>query len=201
MNSGITRGKTVPSYRGLLCIFLLVCGSVQSFVPCASAIKLATVFGACFSKNWQVIRPIDVSMTTVGPLGWIIAAAVACGASGSAGSNGFGLSCANAVAVATAIARVEANKLVLNLMPDSRVNHPMGWLPAPAIGHVCLCNELYTSEKLPWTLRHPGVRSFVPWDRTCARCSAGRQGARRNRQRQGGAKARRRQNRPPATAT
>ena len=31
--------------------------------------KLATALGACFWKNWQVMRPMDVSMTTVGPLG------------------------------------------------------------------------------------------------------------------------------------
>src|ERR1700679_3163054 len=32
------------------------------------------------------MRPIEVSMTTLGPLGWIMAAAVACGASGRSGA-------------------------------------------------------------------------------------------------------------------
>ena len=31
--------------------------------------KLATALGACFSKNWQVMRPMEVSKTTVGPVG------------------------------------------------------------------------------------------------------------------------------------
>jgi len=84
-------------------------------------------------------------MITVGPLGWTITAAVACGASGSAGSAGLGVSCASAVADATAIVSVDANNLYLNLMPGLRVNHRTGRLPAPTTSHVCLSNELYIS--------------------------------------------------------
>src|SRR5579872_667513 len=104
------------------------------------------------------MRPIDVSIITVGPFGWIIAAAVAWGASGSAGSTGFGLSCPTAVIDATAMARVDAKELILNLMPRSRVNHHAARLPEPEIGDVCLSNEIYTSEKLPRALRHSRVR-------------------------------------------
>ena len=42
--------------------------------------------------NWQVMRPIEVSITTVGPLGTMLAAAVAWGASGS-GSCAGGFDC------------------------------------------------------------------------------------------------------------
>src|SRR5271168_5252999 len=69
MNPGITRWKVVPSYSGLPCIFCLVSGLVQSLVPCARSIKLATVSGASFENNLQVIRPIVVSKTAVGPVG------------------------------------------------------------------------------------------------------------------------------------
>ena len=60
----------------------MVVGSVQSLVPSASAMKLATAFGACLWKNWHVMRPIEVSITTYGPLGTVIASGVAWGASG-----------------------------------------------------------------------------------------------------------------------
>ena len=43
--------------------------TVQSFVPSARPMKLATVLGACLSKVLQVSRPMEVSMTTVGPVG------------------------------------------------------------------------------------------------------------------------------------
>jgi hypothetical protein len=56
-----------------------------------------------------VMRPIDVSMTTVGPLGWMVAATVAWGASGKsaagAGDEGVaagGVDCAIASAPAVA---------------------------------------------------------------------------------------------------
>ena len=66
-------------------------------VPSASAIKLATEFGDCFWKNWQVMRPIEVSITTYGPLGTVKASAVACGASGI---SEFGDCCAKATRAA-----------------------------------------------------------------------------------------------------
>ena len=50
------------------------------------------------------------------PIGVNQAAAVACGASGNAGSTGFGVSCASAAIVVTASAKVEINKLFLSLM-------------------------------------------------------------------------------------
>src|SRR5271169_6536217 len=97
-----------------------VAGSVQSCVPWARAMKLATVLGACFSKNWQVMRPIDVSITTVGPLGTMLAAAVACGASGS-GSCAGGLDCC-AKAEKTK-AKTARRSTFFCIMPNFRVNH------------------------------------------------------------------------------
>ena len=83
-------------------------------------------------------------------------------------------------------------------MPRSRVNHRAAWLPEPAIGNVCLSNEPYTSDRLPRALRHSRVRSFEPWDRTCAHCGAGRQGASRNRSSRDGQRQARCQS-PPTT--
>ena len=105
-------------------------GSVQPRVPCASAMKLATALGACFWKNWQVMRPIDVSITTVGPLGTTLAAAVAWGASGS-GSCAGGLDCCDRHAAAKTMdaANDEVRKTFLNVIPNSRVNHRAEMLP------------------------------------------------------------------------
>src|SRR5215469_8549355 len=92
--------------------------------------KLATVFGASFWKNWQVMRPIDVSITTVGPLGTMLAAAVAWGASGS-GSCAGGLDCCDRHAAVNTIpaANDEVRKAFLNVIPNSRVNHRTEMLP------------------------------------------------------------------------
>src|SRR5204863_8809109 len=82
-------------------------------------------------KNWQVMRPIEVSMTTVGPLGTMLAAAVACGASGS-GSCAGGVDCWPGAtdAKANAANKEETRKTFLNIMPNSRVNHRTERLPA-----------------------------------------------------------------------
>ncbi len=50
--------------------------------------KLATAIGACFWKNWQVMRPIEVSITTVGPLGGMVTGTLAVGASGRSCAGG-----------------------------------------------------------------------------------------------------------------
>src|SRR5438105_4547337 len=56
----------VPSYSGVLCLVTWLIGFFQSFVPLASAIKLATVTGACFSKRVQRSLPAVVSITATG---------------------------------------------------------------------------------------------------------------------------------------
>src|ERR1700722_2677817 len=72
----------VPSYSGLPCTFSCVSGLVQSLVPSASPTKFATVTGACLSKSRQVIRPMLVSITAVGPVGSTAGAACVLGESG-----------------------------------------------------------------------------------------------------------------------
>src|SRR5271154_5368447 len=49
--------------------FVPVAGSVQSLVPSTRPMKLAEARGASFSKSLQVMRPLLVSMTAVGPVG------------------------------------------------------------------------------------------------------------------------------------
>src|ERR1700741_5403685 len=83
MKSGITRWNCVPSYSGLLCIFLCVAGSVQAFVPFASAMKLATVCGASFENSLQVMRPMLGSRTAVAPVGCGLTCACVPGESGN----------------------------------------------------------------------------------------------------------------------
>src|ERR1041385_1173523 len=56
----------VPLYRGTPCILRPVDGFVQSFVPFASLMKLATPIGAFFGKSVQVSFPAVVSMIAVG---------------------------------------------------------------------------------------------------------------------------------------
>src|SRR5277367_3215328 len=102
MNSGITRWKTVPLYKGLLRIFLWVLGSVQTIVPSARPTKLATVAGASFSKSLQVMRPILVSKTAVGPVGCKTTGALEAGASGSACDAG-GVDCWSGVVVVAGV--------------------------------------------------------------------------------------------------
>src|SRR5437016_3554054 len=67
MKFGITRWKMVPSYSGTPCFLACETGFVQSFVPCARPMKLATPMGACSGKRVQVILPAVVSMMAVGP--------------------------------------------------------------------------------------------------------------------------------------
>src|SRR5271170_6789569 len=92
MNSGITRWKTVPLYKGLLRIFLWVVGSVQTIVPWARPTKLATVSGVSFSTSLQVMRPMLVSKTAVGPVGCRTTGEFEAGASGRASAGG-GVDC------------------------------------------------------------------------------------------------------------
>src|ERR1700722_985031 len=61
----------VPSYRGVPCFFWWVTGLVQSFVPLAKPMKLATPMGALSGKSVQVSLPAVVSITAVG---WAAAA-------------------------------------------------------------------------------------------------------------------------------
>jgi hypothetical protein len=90
MNSGITRWKVVPSYSDLPWIFCFELASVQSLVPWARPIKFATVSGASFENNLQVIRPIEVSKTAVGPVGCGLTGTCEPGESGSSWLGGVG---------------------------------------------------------------------------------------------------------------
>src|SRR5579885_2243914 len=66
MNSGITRWKMVPSYRGLLRIVAPLMGFFHSFVPVASPMKFATPIGALSGKSVHVILPTVVSSIATG---------------------------------------------------------------------------------------------------------------------------------------
>src|SRR2546423_6173231 len=67
MNPSMIRWKISPSYRCLPFTTVFVLGSVHSLVPSASPVKLATVFGASFSKSSAVNFPIDVSKCAYTP--------------------------------------------------------------------------------------------------------------------------------------
>src|ERR1700687_823730 len=69
MNAGITRWKMVPLYSGPPCILRTVAGLVQSLVPVARPMKLATPIGAWLGNNTQVRLPILVTMIAVGCAG------------------------------------------------------------------------------------------------------------------------------------
>src|SRR3989442_7950380 len=56
----------VPSYSGTPCFFWWVTGLVQSLVPSARPMKLATPMGALSGNNLQVSLPAVVSMSAVG---------------------------------------------------------------------------------------------------------------------------------------
>src|SRR5258708_13925842 len=60
MNSGMTRWKIVPSYRGVLCLVTPLAGFFQSFLPVASPIKFSTVIGVSFSNRVQRSIPAVV---------------------------------------------------------------------------------------------------------------------------------------------
>src|SRR5687768_7209722 len=64
MKFGITRWKTVPSYRAPLFRSPLH-GSVHSFSPVASSTKFATVFGACSGMRRTVNEPMVVTKVAV----------------------------------------------------------------------------------------------------------------------------------------
>ena len=74
------------------------------------------------------MRPIEVSMTTVGPFGTASAVGVASGASGrsraglTADAGGVGLDCDDEI-VAHARTRPHAKSEFRNLIPSKRVNH------------------------------------------------------------------------------
>src|SRR5271165_6000290 len=61
MKFGITRWKTVPSYKGLLCMVTPLDGFFQSLVPVARPMKLSTVIGALSGNSVQVMLPMVVS--------------------------------------------------------------------------------------------------------------------------------------------
>src|SRR5271166_1053159 len=61
MKFGITRWKTVPSYKGLLCMVTPLDGFFQSLVPVARPMKLSTVIGAVAGNSVQVMFPMVVS--------------------------------------------------------------------------------------------------------------------------------------------
>src|SRR6266851_2273519 len=66
MNSGITRWKMVPLYNGTPCILRWLAGLVQSLVPVARPMKLATPIGALSGNSVQVSLPAVVSMIATG---------------------------------------------------------------------------------------------------------------------------------------
>src|ERR1700704_1787524 len=66
MNSGITRWKIVPSYKGVLCLVTPLAGFFQSFLPVARPIKFSTVIGASFSNRLQRKVPAVVLKTATG---------------------------------------------------------------------------------------------------------------------------------------
>src|SRR5437899_5754741 len=66
MNSGITQIIMVPLKSGTPCFLATVIGLVQSFVPRASPMKLATPSGALSGKSVHVILPAVVSIIAVG---------------------------------------------------------------------------------------------------------------------------------------
>src|SRR5450755_1841653 len=66
MKPGITRWKMVPSYRGTPCFLACEMGLVQSLVPVAKPVKLATPMGALSGNRVQVSLPAVVSMMAVG---------------------------------------------------------------------------------------------------------------------------------------
>src|SRR5258708_40052788 len=66
MNSGMTRWKIVPSYKGVLCLVTPLAGFFQSFLPVARPIKFSTVIGASFSNKVQRNVPAVVLNTATG---------------------------------------------------------------------------------------------------------------------------------------
>src|SRR6202789_1584238 len=103
------------------------------------------------------MRPMDVSITTVGPLGWIRAAAVAWGASGRAGAAcaGGGVDCCAVVATAEAAVRAEMRIRLESFIPCLRVNHAAGGLPEAGAEDVSLSTCIFsgftpTSGAWPW---------------------------------------------------
>src|ERR1700737_514969 len=77
MKLGMTRWKMVPSYSGTPCFLAWEMGLVQSLVPSARPMKLATPTGALSGKRVQVSLPAAVSMTAVGPVEVVVAGLVA----------------------------------------------------------------------------------------------------------------------------
>src|SRR2546427_12117338 len=70
----------VPSYSGTPCFFWWVTGLVQSLVPSARPMKLATPMGALSGNNLQVSLPAAVSMSAVGSAEAAVAGLAAVGA-------------------------------------------------------------------------------------------------------------------------
>jgi hypothetical protein len=80
------------------------------------------------------MRPIEVSMTTVGPLGAIVTGTLAVGASGRSCAGGVagGADCwasaAKGAEARQARTRVGTSGENLSFMPNLRVNHATGWM-------------------------------------------------------------------------
>src|SRR3989442_3992410 len=83
----------VPSYSGTPCFFWWVTGLVQSLVPSARPMKLATPMGALSGNNLQVSLPAVVSMSAVGSAEAAVAGFAAVAAGFLAG--GVGAACAH----------------------------------------------------------------------------------------------------------
>src|SRR5437879_5225285 len=77
MKLGMTRWKTVLSYKGTPFITLPVFGSVHSFVPSANPMKFATVLCACLGKRVHFILPIEVSKMASGSAARVVGLAAA----------------------------------------------------------------------------------------------------------------------------
>lgn len=96
-------------------------------MPVARPMKLAVVSGASFVKSLQVMRPMLVSKTAVGPVGWSVGLMVESGESGSVagavgavpvggGCSGGGLVCC-ASAPAADNNRAKKMELYVRFMP------------------------------------------------------------------------------------
>src|SRR6478672_10115635 len=72
----------VPSYRGTPCFLACEMGFVQSLVPWARPVKLATPIGALSGNRVQVSLPAVVSMTAVGKAAVGVAGLAATAAAG-----------------------------------------------------------------------------------------------------------------------
>src|SRR5580698_2525149 len=123
------------------------------------------------------MRPMEVSMTTVGPLGRIIAAAVAWGASGraSAGWAGAVVECCAGAEPATTAVRAERRSACVSFMPILRVNHAAGGLPAAGGEHVWYTHDASGDSACFPAHGNGRVHDLLLWDFSFATCGPGRE--------------------------